>query len=89
MFLFLFTGSLSCSYAALMALASLGLPRNNQGHVVLSTTWWRRALMWPGPFMARLALLLSLGMWVTVTPDSDLRTHNEKVRVVVCVGCSP
>ncbi len=28
--------------------------------------------------MARFALLISLGMWVTVTPDSDFRTHNSK-----------
>lgn len=32
----------------------------------------------PGFLMARLALLLSLGMWVTVTADSDLSEYNDK-----------
>lgn len=75
-------------YSAMCAVATWGLPDTPHGLSMLHRSSWRTWVMAPGLFMCRLCLLGGLGMWVTVTPDSDWKVTNaqgEKAQVKIVV----
>lgn len=74
----LFLVLLLALYSGMCALATWGLPSSGHGTSMLQRSKWRMTVLWPGYYMCRLALLVTLGMWVNVTPDSDWKVTNAK-----------